>query len=162
MNHAEIVRRYLKNKKDVDIPSGGLPFVTISRQAGAGGHTLGRDIIRELDKLDDPHIRSDWEMFDQKLCAMIAQDKELPASFDALIAEEYHSGIQQSILEMLLGRTEQYDLQKKISEVVRLLATIGKVVIIGRGGMCLTQGMPQGIRLRLIAPEPIRVKGMAA
>ena len=161
MNHVEMIRRYLKNKKDVDIVSSGFPYVTIGRQAGAGGHTLGREILRELDNVPDAEIRDGWEMFDQKLCAMIAQDKFTPVSFEELVKEEYHSGVRQSFLEMLLGHPEQYELQKKINEVIRLLAQIGKAVIIGRGGVCLTQNISNGIRIRLVAPESLRVKSMA-
>ena len=160
MNQAEIVKRFLQNREDVDIRESGLPFVTISRQAGVGGHALGRGIVRAVEHLKHPDIAAGWDLFDQKLCAMLAQSESGEASFDTLINEEYKTGVHQSVYEMFLGRPEQYQLQKKISEVIVLLAKLGKVVVLGRGSMCITRDIPNGIRIRLVAPEKIRIKSM--
>ena len=44
--------------------------------------------------------------------------------------------------------------------MVRTLATVGNVIIVGRAGACATRGLPHGIHVRLIAPEPWRVARM--
>ncbi len=160
MTHAEIIKRYLKNWKDVDIGQTGFPFVTISRQAGAQGHILGREIIRQLSETRNPHLESGWELFDQKLCALLAQNDGLHTSFESLVEEEYRSGIQQTVYEMFVGRSEQYELQKKIAGVIGLLAALGKVIIIGRGACCVTRGLPQGIHVRLVGPERARIQNV--
>ena len=46
--------------------------------------------------------------------------------------------------------------------VIGLLAALGKVVIIGRGASCVTQGLPQGIHVRLVAPERARLQNVMA
>jgi cytidylate kinase len=160
MNQMDMLKRYLADKRDMDITDTGYPFVTISRQAGAGGHTLARDILRQLDRYAGQEWASGWEVFDYKLCLLIAQDTQLQASFEFLMGEEYRSGIQQMIYELLVGRSEQYTLQKRIFEIIRILATIGRVVIVGRGGAFVTHDMPTGVHLRLVAPEAMRVRNM--
>jgi len=157
MNHAEAIRAFLAHRHDLHGGPTGLPFVTISRQTGAGGHVLGREILRRLADSPEPELKQGWEMFDQKLCALLAQDPELNASFESLVAEEYRDEIHQTILEMFTGRAEQYALQKKIAEVIRRLAMLGKAIIVGRGGMCVARGLPQGVHLRLVAPEATRL-----
>ncbi|OGV42552.1 MAG: hypothetical protein A2X46_04615 [Lentisphaerae bacterium GWF2_57_35] len=144
----------------MDIHETGFPCVAISRQSGAGGHFLGREILRQLLENKRADLNSGWEMFDQKLCAMLAQHEGGEALFQSLLNEEYRRGVHQSVYEMLVGRPEQYDMQKKIFEVIRLLALLGKVIIIGRGAVCVTQGMPQTIRIRLIEPEKLRLQHM--
>ncbi len=154
----DILKRYLVRKEDVDLcESGCRPYVTISRQDGVEGHELGREIIRRLDALPDDGWNRGWELFDQKLCAMLVAEGQLDASFDSLLAEKYQSGIRQMVYEMFVGRSEEWANQKKIAEVIRFLLTYGRVVVIGRGGMCLTRGLPLGINLRLMAPDDVRL-----
>ncbi len=160
MNHAAIVKEYLKERRGEPIESRGLPFVTISRQAGAGGHTLARDILRALEKRFPADFAEGWEVFDHKLCAMIAQDEKLGISFDALVAEEYRSEISQIIHDLVRQKASRYVVYKRMFEVVRILATLGKCVIVGRGGMCVTGDMPVGVHLRLVAEPETRVKRM--
>lgn len=160
MNHAELLKKYLANRNDVDVADHGYPFVTISRQPGAGGHTLGREIIRHLDNRPEGGWMQGWDLFDQKLCAYLAQDPSTQASFETLLKEEFQEGVQESVYEMFIGRAEQYLLQKRIAEVVRFLAFIGRVVIIGRAGMCATRHLRAGVHIRLVAPEEVRLRRM--
>lgn len=160
MNHVEMLKKYLANRNDVDIADHGYPFVTISRQPGAGGHALGRQIIRQLDALPSAGWNHGWDLFDQKLCAYLAQDPATQASFEQLASEEYREGVQESVYEMFVGRAEQYLLQKRIAEVIRFLAYIGRVVIIGRAGMCAARTLRTGIHIRLVAPEDVRLNRM--
>jgi cytidylate kinase len=160
MNHMEIVKKSLADKHDMDIAETGYPFLTISRQAGAGGHTLAREIIRQLDRYATEEWACGWEVFDYKLCLLIVQNTKLQDSFESLMGEEYRSGLHQAIYEMLVGKSEQYTLQKQIFEIIRILASIGRVVIVGRGGAFVTHDMPAGVHIRLVASEATRVNNM--
>ena len=159
MNQADVVRRYLQNPRDVDFHNTGFPFITISRQAGTEAHAIGRFIIMRMAELDDPDLKTGWDLFDQKLCALIAKNKSLDADYDTLVKEKYRAeGIQHMLYEMLIGNSQQYKIQKKIEEVVHLLARLGKVVIIGRAGFLIARNMPGAIHIRLIASMDYRVK----
>jgi cytidylate kinase len=160
MTHLELLQRHLTRKQDFDVVDHGYPFVTISREPGAGGHTLGREIIREVDRQPDAPWSRGWDLFDQKLCAVVAQNPETAANFDSLIREEYRSGLQQSVYEMFVGRAEEHALQKRIAAVLRFLAFVGRVVLVGRGGMCVTRHLPGGLHIRLVAPLEVRVRRM--
>lgn len=160
-NHAAVVRQFLKDRSSINIEPTGLPFVTISRQAGAGGHTLARNILGQLDALYPARGGSEgWEVFDQKLCALIAQDEKLGFSFDALVTEEYRSEISQFVHELIRQKASRYAAYKRVFSVVRLLATLGNCVIVGRAGMCVAADMPLGVHIRLIASRETRIKNM--
>ncbi|MCZ7591892.1 MAG: cytidylate kinase-like family protein [Kiritimatiellae bacterium] len=161
MNHASIVRQYLRDRATEELVTESFPFVTVSREAGAGGHTLAREIIRKLEKIHPGSFAEGWEVFDHKLCLLIAEDKKLGVSFERLLTEEYRSEVEQVISELLEKRVSSYELYKRIFEVVRILALLGKCVIVGRGGMCVTADMPLGVHVRLVAPENLRVERMA-
>lgn len=159
MNQADVVRRYLQNPRDVDFRDTGFPFITISRQAGTEAHALGRFIIMRLAQSEDPDLKTGWDLFDQKLCALIAQNKSLDADYDTLVNEKYRAeGLHRMVYELLIGTPQQYKIQKKIEEVIRLLARLGKVVIIGRAGFLVARDMPGAIHIRLIASMDYRIQ----
>ena len=159
MDHMALLKKYIREKEDADIINRGYPFVTISRQAGAGGHALARDILWEMDNhAQNNELFQGWDLFDQTVCALVMQDPEVSASFDALVTEEYRSETSQFLYDMMTGRSQQYATYKRIFEIVRILATLGKAIIIGRAGVCVTHKMPHGIHIRLIASEESRIK----
>lgn len=47
-------------------------------------------------------------------------------------------------------------------KVIRALAARGKVIIVGRAGVCLTRQLPGGFHLRLVSPLPTRVRRVMA
>lgn len=164
MDHMQLLKKYIREKEDIDIINRGYPFVTISREAGAGGHALARDILWEMENhAQTNELFQGWDLFDQTVCALVMQDPEISASlasFDSLISEEYRSETQQILYDMMTGRSQQYSTYKRIFEIVRILATLGKAIIIGRGGVCVTHNIPHGIHIRLIASDESRIRSI--
>ena len=161
MNQADVVRRYLHEPRDVDFRDTGFPLITISREAGTNAHGIGRYLIMRLAEYSDPDLNTGWDLFDQKLCALIAPNKSLDADYDALVTDKYRAGgVHRMVYELLIGTPQEYRIQKKIEEVIRLLARLGKVVIIGRGGFQIARHMPGAIHLHLVAPMDYRVQAI--
>lgn len=162
MNHAAVINKYLKERRRFDDLFHHYPFLTISREVGAGGHTIAREVIRKLeDRFPQQEMAQGWEVFDQKLCVMILQNTKLKVSFESLVKEEYVSESRQFVMDLLSGRSTQYTMFKKTFGIIRLLCRIGKVVIVGRGGANLTGDLPQGVHVRLVAGFDERVERMA-
>lgn len=157
-NHVALIKQFLANRRDTEIIETGFPFVTISRQSAAGGHTLARCILQHMDRYPDEELLQGWEMFDEKLCAIVAVDDVNSASYESLVTEEYKSDLHQAIYDMIIGRSEQFSTYKKIFEMLHALAKLGKVIMIGRAGAFVTAGMPGGIHIRLVADEAHRVR----
>ena len=76
-------------KGSSDASSAVRTFVTISRQSGAGGHSLANVLLEHFHQQPDKDLFGEWEMFDQKLGAMVADDPYLRVSVEALLGEEY-------------------------------------------------------------------------
>lgn len=136
------------------------PFVTISRQTGAGGHTLAEALVAEMEKERGHSLFAGWQILDQELCKKIAEDPELKISMASLLSEEYRSEIEDMIDELTGLWSPQYKIIRKMFEMIRAFATFGKVIIVGRGGSCLTRGLPLGIHVRLVASLPSRIQRM--
>ncbi len=136
----------------------GFPFVTISRQAGAGGHRLAEKLLEAFNAEPDRDLFGGWQLFDQRLCEMIVRDPRLKVSIDHLLTEEYRSRADEFIRNLVTADTHQDIVMNKIFETIRMLAIIGKVIIVGRAGSQVTKGLGSGVSVRLMASEQDRVR----
>ena len=137
------------------------PYVTISRQAGAGGHTLAKTLIKHFDERDNKALFGEWDMFDQKLVAMVADDPDLRVSVEALLGEEYRKAADDFFRQLFTATTHQDIVMDRMFRLVRTIAEVGKAVIVGRAGSEVTRGLDHpGVSVRLVAPEDFRIKHM--
>ncbi|MDJ0955177.1 MAG: cytidylate kinase-like family protein [Acidimicrobiia bacterium] len=165
MSPANPIERFLHGHMYDKRAEGGLadrprPFVTISRQAGAGGHTLAQALIARFDEKENKTLFGEWEMFDQKLVAMVADDPDLRVSVEALLGEEYRKAADDFFRQLLTSTTHQDIVMDRMFRLVRTIAEVGKAVIVGRAGSEVTRGLGPSVSVRLIAPEEFRVKHM--
>ena len=166
MEHLSDVSRYLdsaayrlRGEGGTKPAFGHAPFVTISRQVGAGGHALARAVLAAFARRSGPAFEG-WEVFDRALFDMLAQDPRLKVSMRYLLDEEYHSRMTDYVEETLAGWTPQDVLQARIFRAARALAGAGKVIIIGRAGACATADLRGGVHLRLVASLERRLKSV--
>jgi len=155
-----MVKQYLEDcSSSESLQPTGLPFITISRQAAAGGHLLAHVLTTDFLKCGGELFKG-WHVFDRELCELVALDPSLHTSIEQLVGERYRSELTELFDGIFLGRSEQYRTLKKTFQIVRILALVGKVIIVGRSGAFVTRGMETGIHLRLVAPERNRIRWM--
>lgn len=165
MGSIENIERYLKTQlagTSRATPEGEWPrlhpFVTISRQAGAGGHTLAKALLGTFARQGDTELFGGWQIFDQELCEIVTRDPAFSKSLDSLLAEEYRTQIDDFFHQVVRSAVDQDYVMARVFEVVRAVASIGRAVIIGRGGSQVTKDMGPGVRLRIVAPEEQRIQ----
>ena len=149
-----------KNGPEIDPKKGCFPFVTISRQAGAGGNTLAAALEEKIQKLHVEPLFRGWQLCGQQLCQMVAQDPKLKDLVESLRRTEYHSHAEDIIAQLIYGGSSQDLVVKKMFHLMRTFALHGKVIFVGRGATLLTRDLPLGIHVRLEAPMESRVKRM--
>jgi cytidylate kinase len=141
---------------DVDAPV--LPFVTLSRQAGVGGHELADSIVDVFAAQADEELFGGWRVYDRTLCEMVGADPRYAASLDSLVREEYRSKGSDFFHQMVRSTVDQKQVMDRVFLAVRTVARMGKAVIVGRAGSHVTRDMPQGVSLRVVAPEEMRIR----
>lgn len=139
---------------------GEAPFLTISRQTGAGGHTLALAVVEQLKKEPESLLLQSWQIADQEICHRVAEDTAVKVSVESLLSAEYHSEIEDILKELLLGYSSQDAVMRRMFHLIRNLVTFGRVIVVGRGGACLTRDLPLGIHIRLVAPLSSRIRRM--
>jgi cytidylate kinase len=71
--------------------------------------------------------------------------------------EKVRSKFDSFVESLLTGRSESQNLERTSFKVVRMLALIGKVILVGRGSALITADLPQSVHIRLVAPEAHRI-----
>lgn len=125
-------------------------FVSVSREVAAGGKRFAQTLAERLR----------WPIFDKDLLTHMAEDDQVRARLYEHM-DERDAGWMESMLRWLLqGEFRREDYVLRLSETVLALARHGHAVFLGRGAELI---LPQdrGLRMRLIAPEDMRLREYA-
>lgn len=161
MSRSIVLDRDFMERVKLDKHTRGYPFVTISRQAGAGGHTLAETLRKRTAERRYEDLYRGWKVYDEAICNAVIQDPDLHVSIQELLTEDYNNPVVDFLHEMVGKQTSHFIVSKKVFRFVKAVAAFGKVVIVGRAGCCVTDQIPGGIHVRLVASEETRRRRMA-
>lgn len=133
------------------------PFVTISRQSGAGGTTVAKKLevlLNQAGKCDD----TPWHVFDKDIAAEVVKEHGMPECFAHYMDENKVSEIKDIIEELAGVHPPHFAMIKKMSETMAHLAKFGHAIIVGRGGNYVTAKVPHGLHVRLVGSRERRIK----
>jgi cytidylate kinase len=147
---------------------GPAPFITISRQAGAGAKVWAEMLIERLNAVEASHAGSPapedvprWTAWDRELVEKVAADLGTTQDFiDGLTdasrgwLDRFFDDISASVE---IHHANEFAIYRRVASTIRALAQRGRVIIVGRGGVYLTRDMPGGLHLRLVAPLADRI-----
>ena len=123
-------------------------FVTISRQAGAGGITIGEKLVRYLNK--ELPGKCPWTLFDKNLVDEVIKEHHLSEKILPFLKESSISEIE-DILDDLFGlHPPQFNLVQRTNQTILHLARMGRVILVGRGSPVITRKVAGGVHVRLI------------
>lgn len=129
------------------------PFITLSRESGTGGSALAEEIGRRLNRLQSVHQPA-WTTFDRNLVARMLEDQHLSSTLERFLPEDKVSEIDASVGEIVGLHPSIWTLVHQTNSLMRRLAGLGNVILVGRGSNLATAGTAHGLHLRLIAqPE---------
>ena len=132
------------------------PAITISRQCGSGGRTVGSRLAEYLESLAP--YRCHWTIFDRNLIKKVLEDhwesvrlaEFLPESSQPLLAE---------LMEKLRGkRPSAAKIVEQTIETIWQLASSGHVILVGRGANVITAKLPNVFHVRLVGSLENRIE----
>ena len=147
----EQIKKWEAVLRDKEKTQTSFPIITVSRQAGSGGHILAQRLTKDLG----------LDFFDQEIIQAIAENAHIRTSVVRTLDEKGVSAIESMITaitdEQHLWRYEYLD------HLLRVIGAIGKhghAVILGRGANFI---LPQEdiLRVRIVAPLEVRIKNTA-
>lgn len=135
------------------------PFVTVSREAGAGGHGFARMLAARLDH--ELPGETPWTVFDRNLVEAVLQSEQLSPRIARFLPEDKVSEIGSSIGELLGLHPSIWSLTQRTNQMMRELARAGHVILVGRGANFATDQVASGLHVRLVAPPAMRAAHLA-
>jgi len=147
----EKIRREAMTHPPVAAPDPERTVITISRETGAMGHTVGDKVLSLLG--------ADWRIWDREIVDAVAKSakvrSELAAKFDDRLQAR-----QDSILRYLTNywgfKPSGY--YQHLIEVLVTLSQEGRKIVIGRGANFV---LPHALKIRLYASEGFRARNLA-
>ena len=140
------------------------PFVTLSREPGAGAWSSAQPLVDALNAAF-PSPEQPWTWWDRELVEKVAADHHIAKPLIDSLEESHHSWLTDFLSGLCAENSEFADealIFSKVASAIRALANTGRVVIVGRGGVFITRQMPGGVHVRLVAPLEKRIERMAA
>lgn len=139
-----------------------MAVITISRQFGAGGRTLGRKIAEQLGYrfLDDRIIQALAEK------AGVSTDfiKSIERTSGSALSKLLSGMVSRNYMERILGSERGYINEEiyveLLQEVLATFAKEGDVVLLGRGGQYILQDFEDSFHILLVSDLPHRIKFM--
>ena len=141
------------------------PALTISRQAGARGRTIGRKLA---DALKDAHPGAEvpWTLFDENLVQQVLEDHHLPADLEKFMPDDAVGELESSINEILGRHPSMWSLFEKTVQTIVRLTRMGHCIVVGRGGNKITRAFANVVNVRFVGSveqrtrQMVRVHGM--
>lgn len=156
----EMFRRYLQLQAAIKekVPHPQEPSITISRESGAGASTVAQIVVDHLNAIKKPAAtEAAWTVFDKNLAKEVLVEHKLPSRLEEFMVEDARLPIQ-SIVEELLGlHPTSWSLVQQTTKTILRLASMGRVVVVGRGAEVITQLLPSVLHVRLVAPLSKRI-----
>jgi cytidylate kinase len=127
----------------------GASVITVSRQLGSGGTNVAHLVAQALD----------YHFYDKEVVNEVAEIFGADPAQIASLDEQHPDVWGNLVLQLLEGkRPTEASYLRALVKVLRKIAKQGDAVILGRAATCV---LPESFRVRVIAPEPIRIARMA-
>lgn len=140
-------------------PRENKPYVTISRQSGAYGTTIAEMLVEYLSKRER-RLDAFWAVFDKELINKVIEEHKFPEKYEQYFHESAMPVIQDIMGEMLGAHPPYETMVRNMSEIIYDMASLGYVIIVGRGANIITQNIPKGVHVRLVGSPEKRVAHM--
>jgi cytidylate kinase len=133
------------------------PFITLSREVCAGATTLSHSLLPRLNaEFGAPG--EEWILLDKDLLSYALARHELPEQLARFLPEDKISEIDALIGEILGLHPSLWELEHQVAQTIVQLAHVGRIVFVGRASHLLTQSLPGGLHVRLVAGKETRIR----
>ena len=156
----ERAKKYIASHQNISAAERKLihgPAITLSRETGAGADVISEMICENLQKKAKNDFVK-WTVFDRNIIEKVIEDHNLPGKIAKYLEEDNFNAINNAVDELLGLHPPEWVLIRKTTQTIMQLASLGYVILVGRGSHVITANMPNVIHVRFVAPMPDRVK----
>ena len=151
----DILHQYMKERyqpKETDPTKHQFPgpVITISRECGCYAINMANALVSRLKQVTG----QEWTVLTKEILVEAAEKLELHPKQIEYVFESREKSTWDEVFSSMSNKYYKSDKQikKTIAEVVQAMARRGNCVIVGRGGVILTQDIEKALHLKLQAP----------
>lgn len=135
------------------------PFITLSREVCAGATTLANRLLPILDS-EFAEGGERWVLLDRDLLTYALAHHGFPEQLARFLPEDKISEVDSVIGEIMGLHPSIWALEQQVAQAIVQFAHVGRIIFVGRAAHLLTQAMPGGFHVRLVAGKETRVRRM--
>ena len=142
---------YVKNKLG--------PVITISRECGCNASVIANKLSLELSK-QKKHVSNveKWIWINKEILSDSAKKLNVhPHKIEHIFKAEEKPFLEDIVSSFFNSYISESIIKKTITDIIKLYAENGNVIIVGRAGSVITEYLPDSIHIKLIAPLTWRV-----
>lgn len=141
-------------------PQQGLPFITISRQFGCPSRAIAEELSKQLPAEKEQNVPAPWRIINKEIIENAAHELDMQPEKLQYVFDAGNKSVMDEVISALSTRYYKSDrrIRKTIREVIENLSSQGKMIIVGRGGVAITNDFQGSLHVRLFAPERWRLK----
>lgn len=138
----------------------GRPFITVSRQFGCMALETGLRFAERLNQADASD--TGWTFYDKEIVHRIAADMGISKRLASLLTEGSRSKIARYMDVLFKKWPVEDEVFQQTVHVIRSVCEKGHAVVVGRGACKITEDMPKGFHIRIVAPLLWRVEQVSS
>jgi cytidylate kinase len=153
------LKQYMKERDGLNVPvKKPGPYITISREFGCKGDRLAKKLLKRIEERTD----DTWKYLSKHIIEESAEELRLTSDRVEDRVVKHGTNPVTNIFSGVGSTTgiSNKKIIERVKEIIRNYAKKGNVVIVGRGGAALTQKIPNGLHVRLIAPVRWRIEAI--
>ena len=134
------------------------PFITLSREFGCPSKLIAKLLADELNSRPGKKEGPKWQFINKEVVAEAAKELDLdPKKIRNLFNAEQIGILDDIFASFSSNYKSTHKIRKTIHEVIKSFSERGNIILVGRAGVAITHGKPNGLHIRLQAPFDWRV-----
>lgn len=135
------------------------PFITISRETGAGDVNFALSLVNYLNT-NDIYKKNEWRVFEKNILDLVVKEHDLPAEMAKYIPDKKISELQNVLEQLFELHPSEHSLLRKAGNTILHLAILGDVILVGRGAQVITKDLEGGVHIRLIDSPQNKIRNI--
>ena len=135
------------------------PFITLSREFGCPSKLIAQQLADALNHRPRHKNTPLWRFVNKEVVIEAARELELePDKIKYLFDAEIRGTLDDILASFSSNYRSSTRVRRITREVIGSIARKGHVILVGRGGVAITQGYPSSLHVRLQAPLDWRIR----
>ncbi len=134
-------------------------FITISREYGCSGYTIGKKIAEILNKAE-PAPSPLWAAYERQVLDKVMEEMELSSHLVKTLTDDALRDLSDILKSVFSSLPPQVAVYQKLAQTIRILAAHGNVVLVGRASNVITREMSGGYHVMIVAPMEVKIQNV--